>query len=520
MLRGKQYSTQHHEYLDQILNDDHHNITFQKGAQVGISTLVLIKSLWVAEHLGKKVVYYFQDDKAVQDFSSDRAAPLVEASNYLAQRMRETNRVGLKQIGPGSIYFRGLQNKGKAKSIDCDMVCLDELDEAPEDNVEFAIDRLRHSDMGWVVALSQPSLPGFGINRRYGRTDQHHWHIICPACGYRNCLEFNFPANFLEIPESKRKTFPEGATHYRGCSRCEAKLNMAHGEWIAKYPERGLRGYHLSQLYTQISAPGYPNIATRVMDEWESKKGSQLGLENFTISVLGFPFAGADIRITDELLDFCEGEYPYTAHHEGAFMGIDQGDVLSIVIAMVSGPILKVLYCEQTERWDRLDHLMQAFAVHYAVIDAQPNKHTAKAFATRYPGRVSIQYFGSKETKQGTELHEGRYEVNTVNVDRTESIDRMIDRMEAGFIQLPSRKLSESRGIVLVEDMRRHLKQLVCKTEMSSRGVPIRTYLRGPGIENHYGMSLNNCVLAAFELGIQPGPMVMPIFADVRLGRA
>jgi len=520
LLRGKPYSTKNHEYLQQILGDDHHDITFQKAAQVGISTLVLIKSLWISEHLGKKVVYYFQDDKAVQDFSSDRATPLIEESPYLSSRMRTTDRVGLKQLGPGTIYFRGLQNRGKVKSIDCDYVVLDELDASREDTVSFAIDRLRHSDMGWVASLSQPSIPGFGINKRYGKTDQHHWNLICPSCGHRNCLELDWPSNFMPIPESKRRTFPEGATHYRGCTKCEARLNPAQGEWIARHPGRKQRGYHLSQLYTQISSPGYPNIASRIMWEYQDKLGSQLGLENFTISVLGFPFSGAAARVNDELLDFCEGDYPFTINQEGCFMGVDQGDTLSIVIGILSGPSFKVVYAEQTEKWDRLDQLLNNFAVHYCVIDAQPNKHSAKALATRYPGRVSIQYFGAKETKLGKELHEGRVEVDTINVDRTESIDRMIDRMEAGFINLPSRKLSDGRGMAVIEDLRRHLKQLVTKTEITSRGIPLRTYLRGAGIENHLGMALNNAVLAAYEMGITTGPMVSPIFAPIRFGRA
>jgi len=519
-LRGRPYSTEKHEYLFKPLCDDYHDITFQKAAQVGVSTLVLIKSMWVAEHMGKKVVYYFQDDKAVQDFSSDRATPLIESSSYLSARMGTTDRVGLKQLGPGTIYFRGLQNKGKVKTIDCDMVVLDELNESPEANVVYAIDRLRHSDMGWVVALSQPSVPGFGINKRFGTTDQNHWHIKCSSCGHYNCLELDFPSHFKEIPSSQKKTFPDGATHYRGCSRCGARLNMSVGEWVAKHPNRNLRGYHISQLYTQIFPPGYPNIASKIMWEYRAKAGSTLGMENFTISVLGFPYSGASARVTDELLDFVEGDYPFTLAQSGCFMGIDQGDTLSVVIGMLSGQQFKVIYAEQTEKWDRLDFFMDKFAVHYCVIDAQPNKHSAKSFATRFPDRVSIQYFGSKSTKVSKELHEGRQEVNVISVDRTESIDRMLDKMEGGLILLPSRSLSDERGVAIIEDLRRHLKRLVTKTEISSRGVPVRTYISGPGLENHYGMALNSAVLAAYELGVMPGPMVTPIFSSIKIGRA
>ena len=79
----------------------------------------------------------------------------------------------MKQINAGSLYFRGLFSKGKAKSVDADAIFLDELDEAKKDNIQFAMDRLLHSDLQWVHALSQPSFPGEGIDERFVESDQH-----------------------------------------------------------------------------------------------------------------------------------------------------------------------------------------------------------------------------------------------------------------------------------------------------------------------------------------------------------
>lgn len=75
---------------------------------------------------------------------------------------------------------------------------------------------------------------------------------------------------------------------------------------------------------------------------------------------------------------------------------------------------------------------MSQFGVHLCAIDAMPNKHSSKAFASRHKGRVVIQYFGSRDFKKGVELHDGVIEVDTIHVDRTESIDSMIDKMEQG----------------------------------------------------------------------------------------
>ncbi|MEW6351290.1 MAG: phage terminase large subunit family protein [Thermodesulfobacteriota bacterium] len=512
-IRGEPYQTRGHEYLEAILRDDHPDQVFEKGAQVGISTLVLMKALYVAEHLGKKTVYYFQDDGAVSDFSSDRAQPMIRDSAYLTERVRDTDRVGLKQIGAGSLYFRGLFTKGKAKSVDADFVILDELDEAKQAHKEFALDRLMHSDLQWVHALSQPSFPSYGIDAEFNETDQRYWHLICPACGHRNCLEIDFPGNFLPVPTSQARSFPDGATHYRGCGRCRTKLDPARGEWIAKYSERRRRGYHLSQLYTQIRPADAPNYATKIMTTWHAAQGSQIKLSRFTISILGYPYAGADARITDEVLDAIEVPGMFlTAGAYGTFMGVDQGDILTIAICVLTaGGRLQGVYFEETEDWGRLDVLMAQYGVVMANIDAMPNKDSAKAFAVRYPNRVVIQYFGGKELKEGEELHRGKQKVHTVSVDRTESLDATVDGLCAGDILLPARSGLSGRNLVTMDNVRRHLKQLMARNEESPSGQTRRVYLTG--VENHYGMATNSARIAALELGIKaPAPNVMPVF--------
>jgi hypothetical protein len=519
-LKGRQYSTQGHEYLDQILDDRSSWQVFRKGAQVGISTTMLLKSFWISDCLGRKCVYYFQDDNAVSDFSNDRCQPMIESSAYLAGRVRTTNNVQLKQIGPGSLYFRGLFSKGKVKSIDADAIFLDELDEAKPSNVVMAIDRLMHSDLQWVTSLSQPSYPGVGIDAEFADTDQMYWHVLCPACGEWNCLDLSFPKNFIEITDTNRKSFPDRTTHYRGCMKCEAKLNMAVGQWVPKHPGRRKRGYHLSQLFSQIRPPDYPNISTKIMHEYSEMRRSTLKLERFTVSVLGWPFAGGNARITDEVLDWCEGDHGFSHEEFDAFLGVDQGDTLTIVLGIVSGENFIVIHVEETEQWDRLDYLMNQFGVRFCVIDALPNKHSAKFFAARYPNRVAIQYFQGKEYRTGFELFENKINVQTVLVDRTTSIDSMVDRFEAGKILLPNRRKLSGKDLTSIEDFRRHCKNLVAKIEETPSGMLKKTYLSGR-VENHYGMALNSCIVSAFELGMaNSGPTVMPIFGGQMMGRA
>lgn len=522
-LRGKSYSTDKHQYLEKIIDDTHVYQVFRKGAQVGISTTVLLKSMWIADCLGRKCVYYFQNDKAVEDFSNDYCMPLLESSPYLNSRLRTTNNMGLKQIGPGTLYLRGLgfsKAKGRVKSIDADCIVLDELDEARPESVAFAADRLMASDLQWVIALSQPSLPGFGIDKEFQVTDQHFWHCKCEKCGHWTCLDLTFPECMKPIPSNLERSFPDGATHYRGCMRCGAHLNMANGDWVAKHPMRPRRGYHLSQLFSQIKPQAFPNKATKIMADYDSAKNSQLEMIRFSISILGWPHAGGNAKVTDELLNWCEGEHGFSLSDTDTFMGIDQGDTLTIVIGMLSGNRFHIVWLEETEDWNRLDYLMNQFGVRGAVIDALPNKHSAKQFCSRWPNRAWIQYLQTKELRIGDELFENRVSIPTVNTDRTASLDSMIDRMERGEIILPNRRVLEGHHLAAMEEFRRHCKNLIAKIEETNTGQMRKRYVSG--VDNHYGFALNSALIGAYELKIgASGPMVIPVFPGLpKMGRA
>lgn len=523
-IKGKAYNTSKHQYLNQILNDTHVYQVYRKGAQVGISTTILLKSMWISDCLGRKVVYYFQSDKAVEDFSNDYCQPLLESSPYLSARVRTTNNVGLKQIGPGTLYLRGLglqkRGKGRVKSVDADAIVLDELDESRPESVSFAVDRVMASDLQWITALSQPSLPGFGIDKEFQTTDQNFWHVKCDACGHWTCLDLTFPDCMKPISDAQRKSFPDGATHFRGCQKCDSQIYMGNGEWVPKHPLKSRRGYHLSQLFSQIVPVTSPNKATKIMEEWEQAKLSTLEMIRFSISVLGWPHAGGNARITDDILNWCEGEHGFSYQESDSYMGVDQGDTLTITIGIISGDRFFVTYLEETETWDRLDFLMSQFGVRGCIIDALPNKHSAKSFASRWPGRVHIQYFQGKELKTGSEMFENRVSIDTVAVDKTTAIDAMIDRFEQGQIVLPNRKRLEGRALSAMEDFRRHTKNLIAKIEETNTGTLRKRYI-STGVENHYGMALNSALISGYELGIRnSGPMIVPIFGNRRMGTA
>jgi len=504
IVGGRPYSYEGFEFQQQIIEDDHPEQVLQKAAQIGASEIMAIRSIYVASHLGLAALYYLDNDKKAKTFSKKRIQRLINRSPELKNQIGETYSHDHMDIGEGSIQVMGMFSESNVITAPGDYVIRDEVDRSKQDHSEFVKDRIMASHLQWDHALSQPSFPGYGINKMFVPSDQHYWHLICPACGAENCLEKDFPKNFMEIPTNRLKSAPDGATHYRGCLSCQAELDMKNGRWVAHRPGRDVRGYHISQLYTQIEPPKAkaPNYATHIMRQYAAALKRRLELKRFTISIIGDPYGGDDAKITDDVLRDCERPYGFWERGAGTFMGVDVGDLLRIGINQRWGRVLQWVHFETTDKWDRLPELMRRFGVAACVIDAMPYKRSAKEFATGFRKKVWIQYFKPvKELTVGSELFENKISIQTVSVDRTESLDATVDMLVNEEMWLVAMDKASQAEKAVLEDVWAHLKMLITETVEDSNGNKRRTYL--DHVENHFGMAMNSGRIAALELGVK-----------------
>lgn len=522
-IGDRPYGYERFPFHKEIVEDMTPEQVFMKSAQVGMSEIMVIRVLYVAEHLGMTALYYLPDDNKAGKFSKTRVQNRVNDNPQLIRRKGGTFESGLMKVGSGSVFVLGIFTEANVISYSGDYIVRDEIDRSKQDHSEFAKDRIMASDLQWNHTLSQPSFPGYGVHKLFQDTDQHYWKIKCAACGTWNCLELDFPHNFIPVPDAVAKTMPDGATHYRGCLTCHARLDMNAGEWVARQSSSPNRGYHISQLYTQIKPPSKPNVATHIMDQYRAAHGSKLAMQRFTISVIGDPHGGEQAKITDEVLDLAEAGYGEAGPNTGVFMGVDVGDTLHIAVGFRSmWGRLHPIHFEATEQWDRLDWLWEHFRVAGCVIDAMPYKDSAKRFAARHRDGVWIQYFKPvRGIRVAEELLENRTAIQVVEVDRTESLDKTVEMLVLGELTLPNRSGLSVADKAVVEDVRSHLKMLIAEEEEDSHGNKRRAYLRGSRVKNHYGMALNSMRIAALELGIAaPAPMVLPVWDTMRLGQA
>jgi hypothetical protein len=417
ILDGNPFSFNRHEYLRTPYEDSHPHQVHLKAAQMGVTTLAMLQALHGLRYRSYKgVLYLFPSKTEVLDFSKSRISGLIEENpETIGRRIKDTDSAGLKQVWSGWLYLRGMQSAVGLKSIPVDRVTFDELDEAPQNAVDMAMERMGHSEFREVMKLSNPTLPDYGIDKAFQETDQHYWLLRCEACGHHTCLEDAFPGCLLEV----------GGRVIRACERCKGELNPSIGEWVPKHPGREKRGYHYSQLFSHYIEPA------DVLHQFRTTNN----LQDFYNLKVGVAYVEAENRLSvEEVLALCGSDGIASEDRGPCFMGVDQGKGLHVVIGkrhpQKAG---RIVHLGEYKDWEELDRLMKAFNVSRCVVDALPETRNARAFAERHRGKVFLCFY--------QEHQKGQYKWNeadlTVSCNRTESLDASHNEVMRGEIVLP-----------------------------------------------------------------------------------
>ncbi|HZC81734.1 MAG TPA: phage terminase large subunit family protein, partial [Nitrospiraceae bacterium] len=293
VLGGRRFSFEGHEYLKDLYDETAQHIVLMKGAQVGGTIWGLLRSIHACMN-GLTTIYYFPTKTDVLEFSKARVSPLIDENQFLSEIMNNTNTAGVKRIGAAPIYFRGMQSPVGLKSVPADMLVFDELDESDPHAKAMAKERLAHSDYKWVIELSNPSIPDYGIDEMYQQSDQRHWTLKCPGCGEWVCLDREFPKR---LGEEVRIILPRGdGTFYRACPTCQKELDLAQGQWVPVFPRRKIHGYAISQMISSKVDPG------DILREYLTTTFAG----NFYNMKLGMPYSDLELKLdTASVLLLC-----------------------------------------------------------------------------------------------------------------------------------------------------------------------------------------------------------------------
>jgi hypothetical protein len=409
----------------------------KKGAQMAFTEANVLKTLHGLIHrkYPQGVLYLFPTGDDVTDFSASRFQPLIGNNpETIGLYVTDTNRVNLKRIGGAYLFFRGARltqniqaskkTSSKLKSIPVDKIVFDEVDEMPPRAVDLALERMSHSTVKEEYYLSTPTIPDYGIDAIYRRSDQSVWMIHCEACGDWTCLELTFPDCLV------RRT---DGTVFRACSKCGKEIHPSDGEWVAQYPNRSddMVGWWISQLCSAYVSP------KEILDAWTLHNNGHGNLAEFYNSKLGMAYIEATHRLSiEEVLALCGVDGIESSSPGPCSMGVDQGKDLHVVIGHRSSDrVDRIIHLGIYQDWKELDSLMRNFRVIRCVVDALPETRNARDLAKRFPGKVFLNYYNEKQ--------KGVYKWNeadmTVQCNRTESLDASHKEVSDATLVLPKR---------------------------------------------------------------------------------
>jgi len=496
--KGEIFDWADHQYLLDIYEDPAPQMVLKKAAQIGITTFGMNKAMWLADTEDVSVIYTFPTASDVSDFSRARINPMIQGSSHLSSRLKgNIDSVQLKQIGNSFVYFRGAWSERQAISVDSDFNIHDEVDFSKPDIIEIYKERMSHSHWKWFLAFSTPTIPEFGIDYLYNRSDKKEWFVTCPNCQKKQILKF---------PESIKGDSSEARF---ACVHCRATITddaRRNGEWrVTGENKWGMSGYHISQLM----APWIS--ATDIMRKEEQSRTRPTqnlsGLKDFYNFCLGESYGGENQPLNRDILLQCiQNKYELEDKGRNCVMGVDQGDKIHVTVwkKEKTGEVRPV-HIGVYDSFDDLSNLMEKYGVSFCVIDALPNKHSARKFALQFPAKVWLVYYNDAQKEFIKWYKDPESKEYRVIVPKMESVDRMSDKFINHQIVLP--RLTQEVDLLI-----RHLCNWAKDKEQKSDGRVVWVYKK-LGAE-HLTMATNYAMLGLDK--ISTGSLAEPKPEDVK----
>jgi hypothetical protein len=468
----------------------------QKGAQLGVSEMLLNIGMFNNDILGRDVLYVLPNQTPdASQFSAARFDPAIEFSSHLSRLYSDVKNVGHKRAGRANFYIRGSQSRAGLKSIPVAVVILDELEEMNQDHVPLAKERMSGQKEKLLWMASTPVLSNNGINKEFKEGSQEHFFFPCPRCS--RLTELTFPDCLEVIGDDPDSTIVMDS-HLK-CKECKGRLDhdtkpewLKKGRWVATVNEKAKRTFYINQMYSTTIKPGH------LAASYLRSKVSEADEQEFHNSKMGVPYEVSGARVSDEMLRSCMGDY-ILKHRPNRnkiiTMGVDVGRKCHFEIAewtlgaykgsdVLSSAHPRVLDAggiPVDEEMSELDALMREYRVMSCVIDAHPDRRAAYRFSQRFMGFVRMcVYIVGLAGKQVQE--DGKSPEPIIKVDRTSWLDQSLGRFRKGQITIP-----RNVGFEYMD----HMKNIVRVPGRDGNGNPINNYVTEKNKQDHHAHARN-----------------------------
>lgn len=413
-------------YLKQIQDDlsaysPVQKIVVKKGAQLGFTEAGNNWVGYIIDAAPAPTLMVMPTDETVKRNSKMRIDTMVEATPRLREkigpaRSRDSNNtIGSKSFPGGILVMTGANSAAGLRSMPVRNLFLDEVDAYPQDldgegsPIELSIARTRTFARRKIFIVSTPTVQGQSVvSAEFEATDQRHFHVPCPECGYAQSLVFEN----LKWEEQQGKAVDVA---YQ-CAECGSLIDERHktrmlaaGEWVAHNPDAAtpeVAGYFINSLYSPYGWFSWKDV----VDKYLEAKGDAPKMKTFVNTILGlewreegeappyenlynrreeyklnrppkdvaFLTAGVDVqkdRLELEVVGWCEGKRSYSIDYRVLLGDTAKADVWSELAKVVG------------ETWEREDGML--LPLRLMAVDSGYNTSEVYSFCRKYdPSRV------------------------------------------------------------------------------------------------------------------------------------
>ena len=422
------------------------HIVLMKGRKVGATTLALNATFYNIDEFKVSALYGLPKERHLRDLVTGVFDPLIRNAPYIQNLFTDTDNQQVKVGKYGSLYFRGAQSAEGVEALATGAIVRDELDQMDPSNAEGMLECNSGSMRKFLLDLGHPRYSGKGIDAEYERSSRAEWNFTCPQCKSEQPLDWD-------------KNVDLGGMRFI-CSHCGAEIKKSDiwsGRYIHAYPQRPVKGYHISQLLSPTKTLESQIIA------WEDAQGVPYKMQNFYNIVLGLPYDEGAKKLTPEDVRKRMIGPKMANYGSGGSMGIDVGAGLHYWIQEDD----VVVRLGMAGEWDDLDAVVEAFSPAIVIIDAGPELHAARSFANELRERGVDSWLCIRSSGM-----EGRRKVDedkhTITVNVTEQFDTFFSNLN--HTKLP---------IDLPDEAIEHLCAPVRAVRESTGGVMKASYNKG-----------------------------------------
>jgi phage terminase large subunit GpA-like protein len=219
--------------------------------------------------------------------------PVLKKS-FDGKRSRDSsNAEDMKDFPGGILVIGGANSPASLASMPIKYVLCDEVDRFPwdvggeGDPLGLIDERTKTYPRRKVLLVSTPTIKGMSrIEMEYEVSDMREYHVPCPECGEYQMLKWKRKDGSFGLVYSEST----GRVWY-ACEHCGAMIDEHHktfmlekGRWVPRFPDRPIRGYRLSGLYSPI---GLGFTWQELWNQWKSAHRDTTNLKRFINTTLG-----------------------------------------------------------------------------------------------------------------------------------------------------------------------------------------------------------------------------------------